>query len=37
MCVGLSILLKISRAAEGLLVQPHVAISNSAVPYNLDV
>jgi len=36
-CVGLSILLKVARAATGLLVQPHVAQSNSAVPYNLDV
>jgi len=36
-CVGLSILLKVASAAKGLLAQPHVAQSNSAVPYNLDV
>lgn len=35
--MGLSVLLKVSRAAHGLLLQPHVAQSNSAVAYDLDV
>ena len=36
-CVGLSMFLKVARAAKGLLVWPHVAQSNSVVPYSLDV